>query len=249
MTISTKKVIAFSLWGQDRKYCIGALENAKKAKELMPDWTARFYCAGDVPCRVVRDLEKYGAEIVIKKFSTGFMGCFWRLEVADDPGVERFLQFDTDSRITPRYVWCVQDWEKSGEPAHIIRDNESHAVWMLAGTWGMVNSFLPSRDLNMRDLILEFWSDAYEGHIEKGFGGGNDKDRFYGADQEFLSRKIWPLISGCHLAHVADYPKLKFTGKEKSTPPLERLADMANAPECYIGQICSIGKEWEHYEY
>ena len=37
-----KKIIAFSLWGDQPKYTVGAIKNADLAKEIYPDWTCRF---------------------------------------------------------------------------------------------------------------------------------------------------------------------------------------------------------------
>ena len=42
-------LITFSLFGDNPLYCQGAVENARLAKEIYPDWTARFYVAQDVP--------------------------------------------------------------------------------------------------------------------------------------------------------------------------------------------------------
>ena len=38
-----KKVIAFSLWGNDPRYLGGAIQNISLAKIFYPDWTCRFY--------------------------------------------------------------------------------------------------------------------------------------------------------------------------------------------------------------
>ena len=38
-----KKVISFSLWGNEPRYCMGAIKNAKIAQKIFKDWTCRFY--------------------------------------------------------------------------------------------------------------------------------------------------------------------------------------------------------------
>jgi tagatose-1,6-bisphosphate aldolase non-catalytic subunit AgaZ/GatZ len=38
-----KKLICFSLWGDDKKYLHGALENAELSKRFYPDWRCRYY--------------------------------------------------------------------------------------------------------------------------------------------------------------------------------------------------------------
>ena len=44
-----KKVIAFSLWGSDERYTLGALHNIELAKEVYPDWICRFYIGTSTP--------------------------------------------------------------------------------------------------------------------------------------------------------------------------------------------------------
>lgn len=39
-----KKIIAFSLWGDNPKYTVGAIKNAKLTSEIYPGWISRFYC-------------------------------------------------------------------------------------------------------------------------------------------------------------------------------------------------------------
>ena len=240
-----KKVISFSLWSNSKQYCYGAIQNARLAKTLFSDWTTRFYCADDVPKRVVDDLKAEGAEIMPEHTGVGFVGLFWRLKVADDPYVDRFIVRDTDSRLTPRDAACVKEWEESGLPCHIIRDCESHGGWMLGATFGMVNSFLPEVcHTTMQELIVEFWEDWYVGLTEHGYE--SDRGKFYGVDQEFLSRKIWPLIEHRHLAHDQHF---HFTGKEKPFPiQREYLKDMSKAKEPYVGQIVNLEPEWESYD-
>ena len=36
------QLITFSLFGDKPLYCVGAVENARLAKEIYPDWTAWF---------------------------------------------------------------------------------------------------------------------------------------------------------------------------------------------------------------
>jgi hypothetical protein len=142
----------------------------------------------------------------------------------------------------------VKEWEESGLPCHIIRDSESHGGWMLGATFGMVNSFLPEQcHTTMQELIVEYWEDAYVGNVNRGYE--SDRGKFYGTDQQFLSAKVWPLIEHRHLAHVADYPQLRFTGKEKPVPPIARKWGQSSLEaEPYVGQICNLEPEWSDYD-
>jgi hypothetical protein len=245
--MENRKIISFSLWGNNKLYCCGAIANAKLAVTLFPGWTCRFYVADDVPKRVVRDLRDLGAEIIPKSTSMGFTGLFWRFEVADDIDVERFIVRDCDSRLTPRDAAMVKEWEESRFPVHIIRDCESHCAWICGATWGMVTDFLVLQGLTMQDLVIQFWQDYRDGNTEHGFE--SNRGRLYGVDQEFLSRKIFPMIRDYHMAHVANFNNLKFTGKERPVPPIDRKPGETNlTAEPYVGQVCNLEPEWENYE-
>jgi len=125
------KVISFSLWGTNRLHCVGALQNVINAHEFLPEWQCRFYLNKSVPDKVAKELESLGAELVWQSppRSYGYIGLFWRYKVAyDDPDVERFIIRDCDSRVVPHDAACVRAWEDSGQPAHIVRDCESHEI-------------------------------------------------------------------------------------------------------------------------
>ena len=55
------RLITFSLFGDKPLYCVGAVENARLAKEIFPDWTARFYVAKDVPKHYLNQIEVQSA--------------------------------------------------------------------------------------------------------------------------------------------------------------------------------------------
>ena len=42
-----KKIISFSLWGNNKGYYDGAVKNILLAQKIYPDWICRFYCAND----------------------------------------------------------------------------------------------------------------------------------------------------------------------------------------------------------
>jgi len=60
-----KKVIAYSLYGSNPKYVLGAERNAELIKSVFPGWIARFYLdASTVPERTQMRLRELGAELV-----------------------------------------------------------------------------------------------------------------------------------------------------------------------------------------
>ena len=51
-----KKLICFSLWGDDSTYTIGAIKNADLAKKHYPGWICRYYIADCVPKNIIDEL-------------------------------------------------------------------------------------------------------------------------------------------------------------------------------------------------
>jgi protein O-GlcNAc transferase len=185
-----KKIISYSLWGNEPKYLIGALENMKCKEKLFTDWTCRFYCHVKVDPYYIDQLEKAGAEIVIKNEVPSIKpmdnpGWFWRFEILKDKNVERCISRDCDSRLTQREKNCVIDWERSGKEFHIIRDHVMHGTKIMAGMWGATKSFIDRIDYD--DMIKTFSTLVY--------------NNIYATDQEFLARMIYPLIKDTALIH------------------------------------------------
>ena len=59
-----KKLIAYSLWGDNPKYTEGAVVNALQTPEVYPGWIARFYCGDSVPGDIADRLQQTGAEVI-----------------------------------------------------------------------------------------------------------------------------------------------------------------------------------------
>lgn len=175
------RVISFSLYGEARYYCEGALQNALLAPVIYPGWSCRFYVDGSVPARYVTALQERGCEVVMVSKNLGPMyGRYWRLWVAADPSVERFIVRDVDSRLNLREKAAVEEWIKSGKKYHIMRDHPAHYRRVLAGMWGAQGGVLPE--------IARF-VDAW-GHYEH-----------QGECDRFMSEIVYPLMGGDYLCH------------------------------------------------
>jgi hypothetical protein len=74
------------------------------------------------------------------------------LWIAGEPGIERFIVRDTDSRLNCCEMAAVEDWIKSGKSFHLMRDATGHRARMLDGMWGAAGGALP----NIRELV-EAW--------------------------------------------------------------------------------------------
>ncbi len=118
---SSKKIIAFSLYGDNHRYLVGALENAILVKEVYPDgWTMRVYHDLTVPADLLQSLRRLDVETVDMTRSQLANRMCWRFLVASEPGISRFISRDIDSRLSHREAHAVRAWSRSAAPFHIM---------------------------------------------------------------------------------------------------------------------------------
>ena len=183
-----KKVISYSLWGNNTRYTVGAIQNSQLAKYYYPEWISRFYCGQDVDQSIIDILRNIpNTEIVLMTEPTNWTGMFWRFYAASDSDI--MLSRDADARISKREACAVNDWLSSGKDFHIMRDHPYHARAIMGGMWGCKNGILS----NIRDLIDRF----------------NRTDR-YEIDQEFLAHIVYPLVNTNCAVHDPFYEKKPF---------------------------------------
>lgn len=171
-----KKIISFSLWGEDSKYYVGAEKNVLLAKKIYPGWICRFYVNKDSfekNDEFIKKLIKHdNVEIVIVDESADWLGLFWRFYPCSDKDVSIMISRDCDSRLSKREKISVKMWLKSSKKFHIMRDHPNHNFKILGGMWG-VKCFDEIR--NMKKLIEEY-----------------KKENRFNIDQEFLENIIYP---------------------------------------------------------
>ena len=176
-----KKVICFSLWGDNDKYTVGAVKNAKLAQQMYPEWMCRFYVGQSVPESILVQLkDQDNTEVVVMDEQGDWTGMFWRFLACSDDSVDVMLSRDTDCRITPREVAAVNEWLESDKLFHIMRDHRGHCTQIMGGMWGAKKGAVPY----MEDLI-------------KGYSKGN----FWQVDQNFLRDEVYPLVVGSSFVH------------------------------------------------
>ena len=175
------KIITFSLFGDKKIYCQGAVENARLAKQIYPSWLARFYVEKDVPKRYVDEILSYGAEVVECESIGAYDGLNWRFRPFNEEGVDVWISRDCDSRLSHRERVAVEQWLESDRSVHLIRDSHNHAYTIMAGMFGVNNSIFNER----------------YGTLECGSEIQNNRDD----DQSFLNRVLWPLVEHDHFCH------------------------------------------------
>jgi hypothetical protein len=134
-----KKVISFSLWGNNPTYNIGAIKNAESANTIYPDFECWFYIHKDsVPQETIDALNSLTNTKII--FKTGDLNkikpMMWRFEAIDNNDVEIMMSRDTDTRFLLREKLAVNEWLKSDTTFHIMRDHPHHNFCILGGMFG-----------------------------------------------------------------------------------------------------------------
>lgn len=137
-----KRIITFSLWGDNPTYNIGAIKNAELASIYYPDFECWYYIhIPTVPVSTIEELEKKPNVRIIRK-EGNLNTCkpmTWRFEGIDDPDIEIMMSRDTDTRILLREKLAVDEWLKSDKIFHIMRDHPHHynqSMKILGGMFG-----------------------------------------------------------------------------------------------------------------
>ena len=190
-----KKVIAFSLWGDNPTYTVGAIHNAELAETVYPDWECWFYVGQNVPEGIIKTLEEKDNSKVIRMDEEGdWDGMFWRFLPASDPDVDIMISRDTDSRLNKREKEAVQQWLECGAKFHIMRDHPFHQTEILGGMWGVRGDILAS----MKELMDKC-----------------KKGNYWQVDQDFLKKEIFPLVAPYSHVHDEFFQKMPFPTPRK----------------------------------
>lgn len=188
-----KKIIAFSLWGDNPKYTIGAIKNAELALSIYPDWICRYYVGKSTPIEIIKKLSNFeNTELFILNEKGNWSGMFWRFYAATDPSVDIMISRDTDSRLSMREKIAVDQWIDSNNVFHIMRDHPFHRTEILGGMFGIKKDAIP----NLYNLINDY-----------------KKGDFWQVDQNFLKEKIYPLIYDKSTVHDPFFQKIDFPTK------------------------------------
>lgn len=174
-----QQVIAFSLFGSDHRYVLGAVNNAVVARYLYPGWTARFYVDESLPDDVRRVLTQNGAQVAtVTGLPAAEYGLFWRFLVEDDPNVGVYVVRDADSVMTMKERSAVAAWLRSGRAFHVMRDHVQHSELILAGMWGAHRGNLGPMAPRLQAFV----------------SGLPGRANFVHRDQHFLRSEIWPIV-------------------------------------------------------
>lgn len=206
--------IAFSLYGTDNKYIVGAVTNARQASKFYPGWKVIFFCGQDIAANVLNELRTYGAETVIVTGPTGFASAAWRFQASFILDAEAVIFRDTDSRLSFREAKAVADWLASDKAVHVMRDHPNHKWEIQAGMFGVIPKRLPRF---LRKLANEKFGD------------------YYGQDQDFLRRALYyPNRLNCYINDDFALQSIgirKFSTPRKSDEFIGEIIDARGKPD------------------
>jgi hypothetical protein len=190
-----KKLISFSLWGDNPIYNVGSIRNAELAKDIYPGWICRYYIGKSTPTNTIEKLKTFdNVEIVEMSEEGDWTGMFWRFYPASENDVDVVIVRDCDSRLNQREKDAVDEWLNSDKEFHIMRDHPAHGTEILGGMWGSKNGVIK----NMKQMIDEYI-----------------KGNFWQVDQNFLREKIYPIVKNNSLVHDEFFEKQPFPIKRE----------------------------------
>lgn len=185
-----KKVISYSLYGNNPRYTIGAIKNAVLAKQYMPDWKCRFYIDEEVPQWVVQTLTLMdNCEVIFVRFEElRLFKMTYRFLVFSDPEVDIAIVRDVDARISARDILAVNEWLSTDFSFHIMKDHPvGHGYLISGGMFGGRTDKLR----NMQKMLIKFFHE--------------NPYYIYGVDQTFLAEEVYPIVKDDCLFHSEHY--------------------------------------------
>ena len=177
-----KRVVSYSLYGNNRRYTDGAIANAERMLTIYPKWTMYVYFDNSVPLNIIQQLTQYRSVSLVNMTGSPFINKMsWRFLVAADTEVERYVVRDIDSRLSLREKAAVDEWIESQKKFHVMRDHPSHSHYtMSGGMWGGTRDALP----NINSLLIQ-----------------RTMSNVYIEDMNFLDSVVWNIARQCVLQH------------------------------------------------
>jgi len=193
-----RKILSYSLWGNDPKYLDGMRANVELAAKWYPGWTVMIAC----PVDTMFALHVNGIAYNVMNTGSTNAGLFWRIEPATSAAADIVCIRDADSRIGERERDAVAEFESGLYALHVMRDHPAHGAEIMGGMWGCRPPMLPR---NLSSLLAEKIAavNASDGsnHVRQKYEG-----RFgWMSDQPFLTRVLWDALPPSQILAHDDY--------------------------------------------
>jgi hypothetical protein len=178
-----KQLIAYSLYGNQERYTIGAIKNAILATRHFKGYTLRFYTGASVPESIKQTLRLFPHVQLVDEYGPeDHTAKLWRFQALADQDFDVVLSRDADARLTHRERIAHEEFLASGLDFHIMKDHPTgHNYQISAGMFAARTWAIPS------DLTAP------------------EAQNYYTQDQDWLAAYIWPLIKDSALIHDESY--------------------------------------------
>ena len=199
-----KQLIAYSLYGSEERYTIGAIKNAILATRHFKGYTLRFYTGASVPESIKQTLQLFPhVQLVEEQGPEDHTAKLWRFQALIDREFDVVLSRDADARLTHRERIAHEEFLASGLDFHIMKDHPTgHNYQISAGMFAARTRATP----------------AHLDYYEPG--------DYYTADQDWLAAHLWPLIKDASLIHDESY-QTPTEGRSKRRPfPIAKKATL-----------------------
>jgi hypothetical protein len=200
-----KQLIAYSLYGSEERYTIGAIKNAILATRHFKGYTLRFYTGASVPESIKQTLQLFPhVQLVDQPGPEDHTAKLWRFQALADQEFDIVLSRDADARLTHRERIAHEEFLASGLDFHIMKDHPTgHNYQISAGMFAARTRAIPA--------------DLHETEAAR---------NYYTQDQDWLAAHIWPLIKDSSLIHDETY-ETPTEGKSKRRPfPIGKKATL-----------------------
>lgn len=189
------KLVSFVLFGRQRLYTKGAIDNAHLISTIYPGFKGRFYIADDVPKEVVAEIAATNADVVMfsRADYPGRTSHCLRFIPCDEPGVSVVLVRDADSRINTREAAATAEWLSLGARYHVMHERVHDAKYgeVMGGMWGCRSLDGSTPCPGLADAARRFMAED------------SCRDK-YGSDMQLLSIFLAPQLTADNCVHHVD---------------------------------------------
>lgn len=231
--ILTRKFFSYSLWGDNKVYTYGMIENVLLARKHFPMWLVRIHYNETVPAHIIEWLSQQPNVNMVKHGGNEMRAAntLWRyndlfIGIDDDYGATVLFR-DCDSRLGLREKGMIEEWLKSKKNCHIIRDHPGHTCPILAGMFGVRNKIIKylgqvvnTTDINAAPVRFVEGKDYFI-HFLRNITKESDT---YLIDQRFLA-VLYPQLVSQAFVHCSHN---KYEPFAKDVEPVE---------EGYVGEV------------
>jgi hypothetical protein len=199
-----KQLIAYSLYGSEERYTIGAIKNAILAQRHFKGFTLRFYTGASVPESIKQTLRLFAhVQLVEQPGPEDHRAKLWRFQALKDREYDVVLSRDADARLTHRERIAHEEFLASGLEFHIMKDHPTGHNYQISAGMFAARTRAISDDLQIAE-------------------GSN----YYTQDQDWLAAEIWPQIKANVLIHDESYETPTEGQSKRRTFPIAKKATL-----------------------